>query len=294
MKIFFQLIVKVKGCLLSLDYRRLIPIVIVTLLLFFFHTSHQCQFISSNISYINKTRNSSNQTNIQSQLTRIIVVSHYNEDLNWLDLFIGDKIPHIVYTRSSDPLISHSLLANKGREAVVYLRYIVDFYSNLPSSIAFIHAHRTSSHQKDPNDVVVALRALKWNKYSYMPLTSTRTESRFQHKALELQASVNYRLWVDVLQKELGPPPLTGIQTHCCASFVVRKEAILKHPKVFYSNIISYINSSYYSDYLTGRTLEYTWHMIFGQPAIFNLKTCDLFFCDVNGKISVELAEKNS
>ncbi|CAF1403393.1 unnamed protein product [Adineta steineri] len=182
----------------------------------------------------------------------MIVVSHYNEDLTWLDLFIGNKIPHIVYTRSSDPLISHGLSVNKGREVVVYLRYIVDFYSNLPSSIAFIHGHRTSVLQKDPDDIVVALRALKWNKYSYMPLTSAMTQSRFQHRALEIQAAVNYKLWRDVLQKELGPPPLTGVQTHCCASFAVTKEAILKHPKVFYSNIMNYIYASEYSDQLTG------------------------------------------
>ncbi|CAF3835030.1 unnamed protein product [Adineta steineri] len=298
MNIFSQSIIKVKGYLLSFDYYRLVWIVIIALLLFFFYTSRQCQFISSNISYIknsfNKTRNSSNQTDIRSQLTRIIVVSHYNEDINWLDLFIGDKIPHIVYTRSSDPLIRHGLLVNKGREAVVYLRYIVDFYSNLPSSIAFIHGHRTSWHQKDPDDVVVALRALKWNKYSYMPLTSTTTTSRFQQRASEMQAAVNYELWRDVLQKELGPPPLNGIRTHCCASFVVRKEAILKHPKEFYLKIMNYINASPRSDQLTGRTLEYTWHMIFGQPAIFHMKTCDIFFCDANGRISVELAEKNA
>ncbi|CAF4395601.1 unnamed protein product, partial [Adineta steineri] len=154
MKRFFQSIIKLKDCRLSLVYYRLVSIVIVALLLSLFYTSHQCRCKSSNISYINKTRNSSNETRIQSQLTRMIVVSHYNEDLNWLDLFIGDKIPHIVYTKSSDPLISHGLSVNKGREAVVYLRYIVDFYSNLPSSIAFIHAHRTSVLQKDPDDIV--------------------------------------------------------------------------------------------------------------------------------------------
>jgi len=43
---------------------------------------------------------------------------------------------------------------------------------------------------------------------------------------------------------------------------------------------------------LTGRTLEYTWHMIFGEPARVNYKKCDIFVCDANGTISVRLAEK--
>ena len=53
-----------------------------------------------------------------------------------------------------------SIPINKGREPVVYLCYIVDHYSNLPSLIAFVHGHRLSWHQKDPSDIVVALRAL--------------------------------------------------------------------------------------------------------------------------------------
>jgi hypothetical protein len=222
----------------------------------------------------------------------MIVVSHFNEDLDWLDLFIGEQIPHIVYTRSTDSLIRHSIPINKGREAVAYLRYIVDNYSNLPSAIAFIHGHRTAWHQKDPSDIVVALRALQWNKYNYAPLTSTMTHSEFKLNTRDPQAKVNYQLWQDVLQNELGPPPANGIRTACCASFVAKKEAILAHPKTFYSKIIEYILASPHSDQLTGRTLEYTWHIIFGQPAHTSYKTCDVFVCDSRGIISVSLAEK--
>jgi hypothetical protein len=126
-----------------------------------------------------------------------------------------------------------------------------------------------------------------------MPLTSTMTSAMFKLHTREPQSTVNYELWRDVLQKELGPPPENGIRAHCCASFVVKKEAILAHPKSFYSKIIDYIVASSYSDQLTGRTLEYTWHMIFGQPAHINYRTCDIFVCDSNGGISVRLAEKS-
>jgi hypothetical protein len=223
----------------------------------------------------------------------MIVVSHYKEDLDWLDLFIGEQIPHIVYTRSNDTLARHNIRINKGREAVAYLRYIVDYYSNLPSVIAFVHGHRRSWHQKDPSDIVVALRALQWNKYNYMTLTSMMTRRKFKLNKQDRQEQVNYELWRDVLQKELGPPPEDGIEAPCCASFVVKREAILAHPKTFYSNISDYIVASGHSDQSTGRTLEYTWHMIFGEPARVNYKKCDIFVCDVNGTISVQLAEKN-
>ncbi|CAF5133131.1 unnamed protein product, partial [Rotaria sp. Silwood1] len=57
----------------------------------------------------------------------------------------------------------------------------------------------------------------------------------------DLQERVNYELWEDVLQKELGPPPELGIVTHCCATFAIKREAILAHPAIFYSDILDYI-----------------------------------------------------
>lgn len=229
----------------------------------------------------------------KSPLTKILVVAHHNEDLDWLDLFIGQQIPHIVYTRSSDPLIRHSISVNKGREPVVYLRYIVDHYSTLPSLIAFVHGHRTSWHQQNPSDIVVALRALQWNKYTYMPLTSAMTHATFKPVAGDQQATVNDEIWRVVLQEELGSPPDNGTKSPCCASFVVKREAILAHPKVFYSDIMDYLLATPISDQLTGRTLEYTWHLIFGQPAHISFSPCDLFICDGNAHISVELAERS-
>jgi hypothetical protein len=277
--------------------RRFIPVFVFTLLLFTIFSFCQCQFRSPHLFTFNnkslkETINSTNQT---TPITKIIVVSHYNEDLDWLDLFIGERIPHIVYTRSADPLTRHNIKINKGREAVAYLQYIVDNYSNLPSLIAFVHGHRTSWHQKNPSDIVVALRALRWNKYNYTPLTSSNfmTEVTFRINTQDQQTKVNHELWRDVLQKELGPPPANGTRAHCCASFVVKKEAVLAHPKIFYSNIIDYIVASPYSDQSTGRTLEFTWHIIFGDPPHSTYKTCDVFVCDANGTISVQLAEKN-
>lgn len=66
-----------------------------------------------------------------------------------------------------------------------------------------------------------------------MPLTSKRTHAIFNHSDKDEQARVNFEIWQAVFQKELGPPPNDGIQAPCCASLVVRREAILAHPKIF-------------------------------------------------------------
>ena len=124
-------------------------------------------------------------------------------------------------------------------------------------------------------------------------MTSTMTKAVFQSNLPDLQSIVNYQIWRDVLQKELGPPPINGIRTHCCATFVVKKEAILNHSRAFYSSIIDYLVASSHSDQLTGRTIEYTWHLIFGQPPNLHFDKCDLYVCDEKGMISVKLAEKS-
>ena len=87
-----------------------------------------------------------------------------------------------------------------------------------------------------------------------MPLTSWMTQAIFKPQTADLQATVNYELWRDVFEKELGPPPENGIEVPCCASFVVKREAILAHPKTFYSKTSDYILATPYSDQFTSRT----------------------------------------
>ncbi|CAF5148263.1 unnamed protein product, partial [Rotaria magnacalcarata] len=82
------------------------------------------------------------------------------------------------------------------------------------------------------------------------------------------------------LQQEVCPPPPRGIRAHCCETFLAKIEAILRHPKIFYSNIANYILASRYSDVLTSRTLEYTWHVIIGELAHIYYKICDIFLCN--------------
>jgi hypothetical protein len=219
----------------------------------------------------------------------VLVISHSRERLDWIDLKIGEQIPHLVYTHLSDSLILHKIPTNKGREATGYLQYIIDYYSNLPSLIAFLHAYQISPKQKSQSELAVALRALQWNKYSYMPLNSFITEATFKPNTGNQQTTVNYELWRDVLQDELGPPPEKGVKTHCCATFVVKRDAILAHSKQFYSRIFDYVIANGSSDTAKATTLEYVWHMIFGQPANISYKTCDIVLCGSEGKVTVQL-----
>lgn len=51
-----------------------------------------------------------------------------------------------------------------GREAAVYLTYIIDHYRSLPEYVIFFHGHRTSWHQ--PEDFGFVLSALNYSAVS--------------------------------------------------------------------------------------------------------------------------------
>ncbi|CAF1448723.1 unnamed protein product [Rotaria sp. Silwood1] len=294
----FHHITQSKDYILSIGFHRLILFFVLLLVIFLTFYLSQVQFLEFKISVYgnsNKRQSFTNQTDTLSQSDKIVVISHAYENLDWLNLLDDEQIPYIVYTRSPNPLAHHrKLRINKGRDPAAYLRYIIDHYSNLPLSVAFVHGHRTSYHQENPSDIVTALRALQWHKYNYMPLTIRLTHHTFKANSSDLQERVNYELWEDVLQKELGPPPELGIVTHCCATFAIKREAILAHPAIFYSDILDYIMYTNYSDQYTSRSLEYTWHIIFGESTHICYKKCNIFLCDSKGNITVPMTKKKS
>ncbi|CAF3680827.1 unnamed protein product [Rotaria sp. Silwood1] len=198
MNIPFDHITKSKDYIFSIGVHRLILIFALLLVLFFTFYLFQVQSLNSTISVCNNTnkrQNFTNQTNTLFQSDKIVIVSHFNESLDWLNLLDDEQIPYIVYTRLPKPLAHHrKIRINKGRDPAAYLRYIVDHYSNLPLSVAFVHGHRTSYHQENPSDIVTALRALQWHKYNYMPLSSRNTHYTFKENSSDLQERINYEL----------------------------------------------------------------------------------------------------
>ena len=66
------------------------------------------------------------------------------QDTSWLDVYMSE-IPHIVYQVDAPNVTvgaQHATIANKGREAMGYLQFIIDYYDRLPASIVFLHGYR--------------------------------------------------------------------------------------------------------------------------------------------------------
>ena len=197
----------------------------------------------------------------------VVVVSHYNEDLEWLKKC---RWPVVVIDHKGAKKSSFkvkTIIPNLGREASGYLRYIIDNYDNLPDNVAFIHGHETAWHQKRPYPMIDMLNNVILSTDTFELLNGFFVSSyRFHHKH-----------W-DILKKWLGPMKYDDVVTDGGAQFIVSRRRILKHPKKAYEEWYDYtMNGDYLPDMLcllpTKCTMdyeisvffEYTWHYIFGE-----------------------------
>jgi len=188
------------------------------------------------------------------------VVSRYKKNTDWVY-----KLKNInkfyIYDKEC-PKSEFNIPVNKGNEASVYLKYIIDNYENLPDFTFFIHEDEYAWHHSGsvidkfdeavmsnkmyynindrcywgPNMINLNHRGdlLKWyNEYieDYIPISKVPNNS-------------------DFIYGYLGS-----------AQFLVHKDLIRNLPKEFYIKIYEWIITTDLSNILSGRFLEWTWHI---------------------------------
>lgn len=170
---------------------------------------------------------------------------------------------------------------NKGREANVYLTYILDNYDNLPSVIAFVHSHEKGfpkAWHTDAEDYsnVNSLETLnidfvRRNGYANLrciaipgcpdeiqPFREPFDEGRTAEHAFA-------EVWKYLFENDNVP---NTVATPCCAQFAVSKEQVLERPRKFYVRAHQWLQSTPLDDDTSGRVYEYMWHIIFGQEPV--------------------------
>ena len=66
------------------------------------------------------------------------------QDTSWLDIYLSE-IPHVIYQVDAANMTAgaqHATVSEKGREAMGYLQFIIDYYHRLPASMVFLHGYR--------------------------------------------------------------------------------------------------------------------------------------------------------
>ena len=75
------------------------------------------------------------------------------------------------------------------------------------------------------------------------------------------------------------------ISTPCCASFIVSRQRILMRPKGTYEQLRQWLVNTDMDNYYSSRVMEYTWHILFGDPPTARaLKELSSGFCNMSSK----------
>ncbi|KAI1151096.1 hypothetical protein F4825DRAFT_451866 [Nemania diffusa] len=228
----------------------------------------------------------------------LVVASVKAENTSWIPALLPDWHTNIYV--ADDPSAPLTVPKNKGREAMVYLTYIIDRYDTLPQNVLFAHASRFAWHNDDPD-------------YDALP---TLLHFRLQH--LQTAGYVNLRcVWVigcpgeirPAADEALAPGPDAGpddkvlakhvykhafeellpeipvpelVAVSCCSQFGVTRETVRSRPREDYVRYREWLLATPLEDALNGRVFEFAWHIIFGKEAVHCPSAAECY-CNVFG-----------
>lgn len=172
---------------------------------------------------------------------------------------------------------------------MAYLTYIIDHYSSLPSTIAFLHSHRDGflkawHTDTDLHDNVQALRTLQIPYVQSNGYVNLRCNwNPGCEPAHRFNAHVTPEIWQDVFadtstsvssskissaaQGERNGIP-TQVGAACCAQFAVSRDRVLQRPLADYKRFRQWVLDAKMSDAQSGRVMEFLWHVIFGMDPV--------------------------
>ncbi|KAG0647141.1 hypothetical protein D0Z07_7301 [Hyphodiscus hymeniophilus] len=211
----------------------------------------------------------------------LVIASTKSSNLTWLpSAYKSHWKPHIYVT--DDPRAEYTVPINKGNEAMVYLTYIIDHYSDLPDVIFFHHDHHQAWHQIFSSSFELSqLNPLTVQRQGYVsprclsgceniielpgdvaPLDDLKGATR------DVQIStVLHEFMRDGEGRKVEVPK--RIAAPCCAQFAVSKEAILRRPLEMWVRLRKWLIETPLNSRSSGRVLEYTWHLWFGMEDVF-------------------------
>jgi len=190
--------------------------------------------------------------------TSEIVISHYNEDLGWVDRLPFPNI--LIASKTRDPPY---VTVNKGNEASIFLKYICENYHQLKDYTIFLHGHEHAWHQ-DGSIVTILPHAWKemiQQKQLYRSLNVPLCGSILSNLHMD-----QIRTWYqEYLHEEMGPLEKHGDWTvgmQCCAQFIVHRSIIQRRSHQCYQRLLDWILTTELSNEVSGRFMEWTWELL--------------------------------
>ena len=162
-----------------------------------------------------------------------------------------------------------------------YLTYLIDHYDNLPPIIAFVHAHKDGYPKAWHTDAaeysnVNSLKTLRQNfvlqegyvnlRCIWIPGCPSEIQPFRKTDGWRASEHVFIDAWEYMFGKDVPVPKKVGAA--CCSQFAVSAEQVRKRPKQQYERIRQWLLETEIIDEISGRVMEYIWHVLFGKEAV--------------------------
>lgn len=191
-----------------------------------------------------------------------IVVSRYNRDTSWTEKFkvIFPDSNIMIYDKEK-PENPYNVPVNKGNEASTYLKYIIDYYGKLPEYTFFCHDEEFAWHHSgsviDHFDIAILSKQKYYNVNDKIILGDIKGND-YGYQAILDWYSDFIEPYIPI--KTLPAADWTS-GYRGSAQFLVHRDLIHNLPKEFYEKLYTWITSTHLTSALTGRFLEWTWHL---------------------------------
>jgi hypothetical protein len=162
----------------------------------------------------------------------------------------------------------------------VYLTYIIENYDTLRDITVFLHAHWRGEfawHNDAPGkDNAAALRLLRLDHVLAQGYVNLRCRTDIGCPDVvqpfrdppNANALIEHNMadaWLAMFGDAVPVPRVIGVP--CCSQFAVSRAQIHAREKREYERVHAWLMGTELDDQLSGRVLEYLWHIIFGKEA---------------------------
>lgn len=179
-----------------------------------------------------------------------VLIAHHNKDISWINE-ITSNVDVKVYSTSDKSKIF--VEPNKGMDANMYLRYIIDNYDNLSERTLFVHHHKTDWTQD--YEMPFIINNLNWELDNYFSVCARKNYGDV------FIIDPRTKQWLkDIwhLFEEHIPYP-TQLFYYAGTQFMCHRDLIRQYPKSYYKKLLGWLLMTDKPDWLTGRIFEWCW-----------------------------------
>jgi hypothetical protein len=192
-----------------------------------------------------------------------IVVSRYYRNVDFVyRINNGIDINVMIYDKENykNP---YNIPVNKGNEASVYLKYIIDYYDCLTDFTFFIHDEEYAWHHS--GSIIDKYTEAVSSKQMYYNIND-KCRWDIQNSLSQESYTQLFKWYNEYIEEYI---PISKVPNHTdfiygyqgSAQFLVHKDLIQNLPKDFYVKLYNWIITTELSNRVSGMLLEWTWHV---------------------------------